>query len=330
VCTNFKLPAAADGAVCVGRTMEFPDVLPWALAVLASDQTGTSFVNERGKTWTARYGVVGMGAFKPGWLGDGMNTAGLSGHILYMPGHATYADEKRDGSDLSILEGLAFVLGTCATVAEAKAAIATCTFVNVVPPEIPIPLPIHFVFHDKDSCAVAEFHPEGMVITDNPVQVATNAPYIDWHLTNVANYLSLSPANPEPVNIGGTTFAPAGQGQGFRGVPADENSASRFIRVLAQVRFATPPADRTAAEMDAIRVLHGFDLVPGTVMEDTPQGLMPLLTMWSTVSTLTSDRYLYNSINDPLWYEIDLASTDFGSSRLVAMRTDGGFTPVTV
>ncbi len=330
MCTNFKHKTAKDGTVCVGRTMEFPDVLPWELCVIASDYEGKSQASSHGKSWTAKYGVLGIGAFHPHWLGDGMNTAGLSAHVLYMPAHATYYPPKNDGSDMGILEVLAFILGTCATVAEAKEALASLNVVDFVPPEVPLSLPLHVIVYDKEQSAVAEFHPDGMKITDNPTQVATNAPFIEWHLTNVTNYLSLTPDNPEPVSIGGTTFAASGQGQGFRGLPADENSPSRFIRVLANKEYSLPPEDRKAAEMDTIRILHGFDLVPGTVMEETPHGIMPMLTLWSTVCNLTGQRYLYNTNQDPLWYEIDLGKTDFSSSRMVAFTTSGDFTEVAV
>jgi choloylglycine hydrolase len=332
MCTNFKHPKAADGTVCVGRTMEFPDVLPWQLGVVASNHSGASGASGNAKKWTAKYGVIGMSGFdQPAWLGDGMNTAGLSGHVLYMPGHCTYQAPKNDGSDIGALEGLAFVLGTCATTAEARAALETCNFVDYTPKEVPISLPLHMIVHDADSCIVAEFHPDGMRIHDNPVQIATNAPYFDWHLTNITNYLSLTPENPAPIQIGGTTFAPAGQGQGFRGLPADENSASRFIRLLANVRFADAPTDEKHAVMDTIRILHGFDLVPGTVMEDVGGGkLMPLLTMWSTVANLTGHTYSYNTIGDPLWYEFDLAKIDFSTSRCAEFTTTGWLTPATI
>ena len=330
MCTNFKHQTAADGSVAVGRTMEFPDVLPWQLCVLASDYAGKSASVADGKAWTANHGVVGIGAFNPQWVVDGTNAAGLSGHLLYMPGHATYAAPRNDGTDIGILEVLAFLLGTCATVAEAKVAMATCNVVDYTPKEVPVPLPLHVILHDKDACVVVEFPPSGMTILDNPVQVATNAPYLDWHLTNVANYLTQSPTLPKPVEIGGTTFAPLGQGAGFAGLPADGNSPSRFVRVLADVRFAEQPADERALLMDCVRILHNFDIVPGTILEDTPGGQMPELTMWSTVCNLTGQQYLVNTTNDPLWYSIDLSSTDYSTSRLVAFPTGGTFTALTV
>lgn len=332
MCTNFAYPTAKDGTACVGRTMEFPNGIPWEIAVAASDLKGECTLVPKGKTWQARYGVVGMSAFaNPQWFVDGMNTAGLSGHLLYMPGHATYYAPKGDGSDIGILDLTAFVLGTCSTVAEAKAAAATCNVVDVQPKEVPIPLPLHLILHDKDSSAVVEFHPEGMRIMDNPVRVATNSPYFDWHLSNVANYLSLSPDNPAPIQINGASFAASSQGQGFRGLPGDGTSPSRFLRALTYVRFAPPPASAQDAELQSIRVLHNFDIVSGAVSEVSPVGgVVPELTEWSTVSNLTGQRYLYNTFSDPQWFAIDLATTDFTSSRSVAFATSGGIAPLTV
>ena len=328
MCTNFAYPTAKDGTVCIGRTMEFPNVIPWQMGIAATNAAAQSTLVPKGKTWHTSYGVIGMSAFgNPQWYADAMNTAGLSGHLLYMPNHCVYQAPKGDGTDISILDVLAFLLGTCATVAEAKEAVITCNVVGTVPKEIPIELPLHVILHDKDSCAVVEFHAEGMRVLDNPTRVATNAPYLEWHLTNVANYLSLSPDNPAAVTINGTTFAPSGQGQGFRGLPADENSPSRFIRVLTNVRFADAQADGAASERETIRLLHGFDLVPGTVLEDTPKGLMPLLTMWSTVANLTGNRYLFNGYDGPQWFAYDLASLDFGTSRCAPMPVSAGMAP---
>ncbi len=332
MCTNFAYPTAQDGTVCIGRTMEFPNEIPWQIAVTASDMEGECTLVSKGKTWQARYGVVGMSAFdNPQWIVDGMNTAGLSGHLLYMPGHATYYAPKGDGSDIGILDIIAFILGTCETVAEAKAAAAICNVVDVQPKEIPIPLPLHLILHDKDSCAVVEFHPDGMRITDNPARVATNSPYLDWHLTNITNYLSLSPDNPAAIEINGTKFAPSAQGQGFRGIPGDGTSPSRFIRALTYVRFAPEPVSAQDAELQSIRVLHNFDIVAGSVVEASPEGGdIPELTIWSTVSNLTGNRYLYNTMSDPQWFAIDLATTDFTTSRSIAFATTGGVSAITV
>jgi choloylglycine hydrolase len=141
--------------------------------------------------------------------------------------------------------------------------------------------------------------------------------------------LSLSPENPASIQLGGTTFAPSSQGQGFRGLSGDGTSPGRFIRALTMVRFAQTPVDQQAAELGAIRLLHGFDIVPGTV-DEAPNGAEPELTMWSTVSDITANRYLVNTYSDPQWFVIDLATTDFTKSRNLALPTGDGPQPLTV
>jgi choloylglycine hydrolase len=142
--------------------------------------------------------------------------------------------------------------------------------------------------------------------------------------------LSLSPENPASIDIGGTTFAAFAQGQGFRGLPGDGTSPSRFIRVLTAVRFAAVPADRDAAELGTIRTLHGFDIVAGDIEEPGAHGEVPELTMWSTVSDLTANRYLVNVYADPQWFAVDLTTTDFSTSRVSALPSAGGIAALTL
>lgn len=132
------------------------------------------------------------------------------------------------------------------------------------------------------------------------------------------------------MQIGGSTFAPSSQGQGFRDLPADGTSPSRFIRALTIARFASPPADQQSAELGTIRVLHGLDIVPGTVEETGAQGSVPELTMWSTVSYLTANRYLVNVFSGPQSYSIDLATLDITSSRSRPLPSGGAPTPLSI
>ena len=58
MCTNFKYPTATDGTVCVGRTMEFPNLIPWELGVLAVKQDAQSEVVPNGMKWNSKYGSL--------------------------------------------------------------------------------------------------------------------------------------------------------------------------------------------------------------------------------------------------------------------------------
>ena len=137
MCTNFRI-SATDGSVVVGRTMEFPSDMGTRITVLPIGYkgAGTGVNAEAGKTWTASQGVVGMDAFgAPGALTDGMNDAGLYAALLYMPGFCDYT--PAEGADptslLSIVDVVAYLLGTCASTEQVKQAISGITVFRLRP-----------------------------------------------------------------------------------------------------------------------------------------------------------------------------------------------------
>jgi len=334
VCTNFKVKAAKDGSVVVGRSLEFPTLLPTALAALPIGFAGCGQLPHgtgAGASWTAAHGVVGMCAFsRPDWLLDGLNTAGLSAHLLYMPGgYCTYQPYAGDGSDLSEVDLIAYLLGTCATVAEVRSAVADINVWGMDPGMGFVP-PIHCLVHDEVGSIAIEFHPAGITVVDNPTGVGTNAPYLDWHLTNVDNYVGLSPENPGAVSINGSSFGALGQGQGLKGLPGDYAGPSRFIRALAMVTLSDQPADGADAERTALHILNAFDIPPGVIKEALPDGrLVNEVTVWDTVANLSQKRYAYRTVTDPAVYVVELGTTDFAApAHTRELSWTGGFAPI--
>ncbi len=335
MCTNFKTKTAKDGSVVVGRSLEFPNMLPTAIGVLPADYAGQSleFDGKAGKSWQAKYGVVGMSGFgKPGWLLDGLNTEGVSAHLLYMPGFCTYQAFKGDGSDLSEVDLIAYLLGTCNSVAEVKAAVAD---VNVwgFDPGMGFAPPMHCLVHDKTASVAIEFRPDGMSVVDNPTGVGTNSPYMDWHLTNLNNYAGRSAVNPGATTVDGTTLAPLGEGQGLIGLPGDYTPPSRFVRAFTLVQLSDQPKDSADAEQTAVHIINSFDIVPGLVQETMgpDHQLVDEVTCWDVVVNLTGQRYAYRTVSDPNWYVVDLSTTNFSKPAcVVPLNISGNFQPITV
>ena len=333
MCTNFKVKRAKDGSVVVGRSLEFPTQMPTALAMLPIDFAGSAQPDgsRAGATWTSTFGVVGMCAFaRPQWLLDGVNTAGVSAHLLYMPGgYCAYQSFVGDGSDLSEVDLIAYLLGTCASVDEVREAVAGINVWGIDPGMGFVP-PIHCLVHDADTSIAIEFHPSGVTVVDNPTGVGTNAPYLDWHLTNVNNYVGLSAENPAGVSINASRFDALGQGQGLKGLPGDYTAPSRFIRALTMVELSDQPTDGHDAELTALHILNAFDIPPGVIKEALPDGSrVDEVTVWDTVTNLTQGRYGYRSVDDPTVYAVDLGATDFTvPAHTRELSWGGGFTPI--
>ena len=329
MCTNFKIKPAADGTVVVGRTMEFPDLIPWEVQVVPVGASRTAAGVTNGISWTPTYGVVGMGAMGEGLLADGMNTEGLSAHALYMAGFCHYAAPTGTGNDITEMDVIAYLLGTCKDVAEAKAAAAHLNVVGHDPGVGFVP-PLHFLLHDATASIAIEFRPEGMSIVDNPTGVGTNPPFLDWHLTNLRNYVGISAVNPT-TTVGDTTLHPLGQGGGLLGLPGDYTPPSRFVRAAAMVLLMDQPADAAAAESACLHVLNAFDIPAGLITEDLKPGqVVPEVTTWVTVCNLTDRRYAYRTIGDPTPYVVDLSTTDFSTARRTPTPGAARFSPVTI
>lgn len=329
MCTNFKIKPSKDGTVVVGRTMEFPDLIPWEVQVVAAGVPRASAGVKNGLAWTPQYGVVGMGAIGDGLLADGMNTEGLSAHALYMAGFCDYAAPAGTGNDISEMDVIAYLLGTCKNVAEAKSAAATLNVVGVDPGVGFVP-PLHFLLHDATASIAIEFRPEGMSIVDNPYGVGTNPPFLDWHVTNLRNYVGVSSVNPT-TTVHDTVLHPLGQGGGLLGLPGDYTPPSRFVRAAALMLLIDQPADAASAEAACLHVLNSFDIPAGLISEEFKPGQMVAeVTSWVTVCNLTDRRYGYRTIGDPVPYVVDLTTTDFSTSRRTPVPGAARFTPVTL
>jgi choloylglycine hydrolase len=248
-----------------------------------------------------------------------------------MPGgYCSYRTSIGDGSDLSQLNLAAYLLGTCGSIEDVKAAVAEVNIVGVDPGMGFVP-PVHCLIHDTTGSVAIEFHPDATRVVENPVGLATNAPFLDWHLINLGNYLGVSAENPPDEVVGGLTLGPPGQGGGLRGIPADYTPTARFVRLFSVLGLLDQAIDATAAELLALHVCNAFDIPRGAVKESIGTSLVPEVTVWDAVLNLSSPRYAYRMIGNPETYVVDLATVDFGKSeRLQDLHEQGSFTTIEV
>jgi choloylglycine hydrolase len=332
MCTSFRV-TAADGTVVVGRTMEFPNAMATKITVLPRGYQGTGTGQDRaGMTWASAYGVVGMDAFgQPGAMTDAVNEKGVYAALLYMPGFCEYtpAAGRDPASLMSVIDTVAYVLGVSATVAEAKAAMTRATVWPYVFGPFGFAPPAHLVLHDAaGKSAVIEWRDGEMVVFDNPVGVACNWPHLDWHLTNLRNYVNLSDKNPAPITIAGVKLGAMGQGPGMNGLPGDASSPSRFVRAAAFVSSLRPVPTGAEMEKTALHILNNFDLPLGFIRDDDSPANDDH-TLWSSVANLTRPRYIVRTYDNPVPQLIDLASVDFATPGPREMATPrGSFAPL--
>ncbi len=330
MCTSLRI-RSIDGTSIVGRTMEFPSLLDASLSVIPRGISLSSATSSGapGATWTSVHGVVGVNAFPtmsvegPIGMTDGLNEKGMYGGLLYMPGFCDYGDASATPANEQVIAThlIAFILSTCATVVEASQALGTIRVVNW--DGSPVSLDVHFRFDDASGAGiVVEWQSGAMTIHDNPIGVMTNAPYFDWHTTNLRNYINLEPANPKGVTINGVDLTPFGVGEGMRGLPGDATPPGRFVRAAAYVATVKPSADGAAAEHAMLHMINNFDLVPGfakpsAATQETDE------TLWSTISNLIDVTYSLRTQGDVTFRKLTLADVDFTGSEVTTYPLPG-------
>lgn len=289
--------------------------IPRGVSFSSTAPSGNAF------SWSTTYGVVGMDAVGDSqYLTDGMNETGLYAGVLYMPGFAEYEDPTGVASEsvISNMDICSYVLTSCASVAEAFDALGKLTIWGQPQPAIGGVPPIHLVLHDASGASgVVEFKDGKQVHAENPVGVATNAPYLDWHYNNLRIHMpTLHAQNPDSLTINGYELAPVSQGQGFMGIPGDGSSASRFMRATGYVMTMVPQKDAASQELAAFHALNNFDIPDGTMAGTGATGRAQNdRTTWSSIASLNAGRYIIRVESNPVPYVVDMASTDFSSGE---------------
>jgi choloylglycine hydrolase len=325
MCTDFLLTAADRGFVN-GRSMEF-----------GSELSSRPFVRRRGDVmrsptpdkprdfnglqWTVDYGYVGMNVLGFSSVVDGLNERGLSVGTLWLPG-SQYQQVSDPGRALSVLLVNDWLLGTCASVADVKAALPAVEVWAYPVMEQKLD-PVHFTVHDASgNSIVIEYTADKLHIAgkrhiyDNPIATTTNAPVFPWHVENVRNYVGLTPWDVDEATVNGTMFTPTGHGSGLRGIPGDFTPPSRLIRTLFLMNSANQAKDARAARNLALHILNDIDIAKGVVRSKGAHGrTSDDYTQWAVVKDLTHLLYDYRRYEDLDLRRIDLNKIDFSTIK---------------
>ena len=198
-------------------------------------------ITPRGYTFTFRharrldhpYVIIGMAHVAQDYplYYDAMNEKGLCMAGLNFVGNAVYADVIPGRENVAQFELIPYLLGQCASVAEARDRLARLQLVST-PFSAQLPAAqLHWLLADQQQAVVIESMADGLHIHDNPVGVLTNNPPFPQQLFQLNNYISLSPRQPENRFAPQLPLVPYSRGMGALGLPGDLSSASRFVRV---------------------------------------------------------------------------------------------------
>jgi choloylglycine hydrolase len=326
-CTGIKL-IAKDGSLVHGRTLEFGIQVDISALVIPRGYSfkGTT-PNGAGLSYTSKYGVVGAMAFDDPALMDGLNEKGLAVGTFYFPGFAGYTQitSENQSKALSPVEFPNWILTQFATVEEVRVALQNV----VIAPTItkawgPTPAPFHYIVFDKAGRGLVIEPIDGKLVTyDNKLGTFTNSPTFEWHMTNLRNYINLTPFNAKPVTINGVTFAPFGQGSGMVGMPGDFTPPSRFVRAAIFSTTAIPSQNAEQTIFQLFHILNQFDIPLGAAQTKEGDVIYSDETQLTCARDPQALKYYYRSYNDQSIKMIDLNQFDLDAKAIRKLKISG-------
>lgn len=316
-CTDFQVKAK-DGGVVIGRSMELSMDLESQIWIVPRREKRQSVISEtqKGIAWTSKYGYLAIDSLnKKELISDGINEKGLSVEVLNFPG--SVYQEYEPGKSLALTDLVPWMLGNFATVEEVKEAIAKIDVVSTDTSHMPIS-GAHYAVHDANGSNIAiEFIDGRQKIYDNPLGVMTNRPNLEWHLTNLRNYINLDNYDNEPKVLGVMKIESLGTGNGWFGIPGDWTPPARFVRAAMFIHKAPQPQDISEALILANHVLYTVDIPRGLIVIKEPDGEAAFeFTQWVVLKDLTNKVLYYRSYKDGALKMIDLKKLNFAAGTV--------------
>jgi choloylglycine hydrolase len=333
-CTGIRM-TAEDGTSVNGRTLEFATLIDAYACVIPRN---FSFVGKTpqgsGLSYTSKYAVIGVYCFKDKVIMDGINEKGLSCGTFYFPGFASYSpiDETNQSKAISPIEFSNWVLTQFASLNEVKAALSSIVIVpTIIEDWGPTSPPFHYIIYDKQGNSLVVEPINGTLVTyDNKIGAFTNSPSFDWHLTNLRNFIHLTPFNIDPLSLRGVDLAPFGQGSGMVGLPGDFTPPSRFIRaaIFSSTAIAAKNSDELVGQ--TFHILNQFDIPIGIARQKEGNKIATDYTLLTSVKDPNTLRYYFKSYEDQTIQWISLKEFDLRSQTIKSMPIKGKNTTVNV
>jgi choloylglycine hydrolase len=297
---------AGDSAVATGRTLDWRTPIPTSLRLMPRGESRQSFdVASESLTWTSTYGSVVAIGYNMG-VSEGMNEAGLTVNILYMPDTTyTLPNGREHRKVMSSSVWALYFLDNFATVAEAVEAIKQDKFhIDALAMPGGTVTTLHLAISDAsgDNAIVEYIDGKLSLHQGKEYNVLTNAPTYDQQLA-VCNYWQ---------GVGGMNM-----------LPGTNRSTDRFVRAKFYGSLLPATLSHTKALAGVFGIVRNCSVPMGITVADQPE---ISTTQWLSLSDQLRRIYYFQLTLSPSVVWVDLTAADLAQGapqRTIALTTDG-------
>lgn len=313
MCTHLILNNDKD--ILVSRTMDFSFPLEPEMLVVPRNYNISFESIENLKSHYAFLGLsqqIGSSIF----FADGINEYGLSCAALYFDGYASYNEDiKSDKINLAPHEVVSYILANCKNIENAKELFKTINILNSPLDLIGRAAPLHWIIADESGASIViEPVNKTFNILENILGVVTNSPNLEWHITNLRNYINIEPKQIDSRLLNDFELKPFGQGLGTFGLPGDFTPPSRFVRTVYN-KFNTILGENEETLVNsANHILDTVSIPKGSVM--TNRGQYDY-TQHSCYMALKSRNYYFKTYDNTNLMKVSLSDYNLNSTELI-------------
>ena len=299
-----------------GRTLDLEYSLS-ERAVITPRRFKLDFIHEKDMAeHSAMVGIAHVSEGRPLYY-DAINESGLGAAGLNFGGSAVYLPYRKGFFNVASFELIPWVLGQCKDLAEAIELLRGTNLTHDSVSKALPATPMHWLIADKTGAVAAEPTFDGLKITKNPFGVLTNEPPIEYHLTNVKNYTSLSPLPPKNSLCPDVDLPPYSRGMGAIGLPGDYSSASRFVRATFVKSHTLPESEKQAAINRFFRIADTVSVPRGCIVTDEGRAVSTVYTSCADTDELT---YYFSSYDSRGLKRIQMSDANIDSDGLCSIE----------
>lgn len=277
-----------------------------------------SFTLRHGGKLENHYAIIGMAHVAGNYplYYDAINEKGLGIAGLNFVGNATYkpVNPDSDKKQITQFELIPFILGTCASLKEAKEALKNMDLVDTpFSPQLPVGS-LHWLIADETGSITVEAVKEGLMIYDNPAGVLTNNPPFPQQMFQLNNYMHLSPRQPVNTFSKDLPLNTYSRGMGALGLPGDLSSSSRFVRASYVKMNSRCNGDELSSVSQFFHILGSVDQQRGCC--EVSDGAYEI-TIYTSCCNTTKGIYYYTTYDNHQITAVDMYAENLDSDKLI-------------
>lgn len=273
-----------------------------------------SFTN--GRKNNHHYAIIGMATVMNNYplYYEATNEKGLSMAGLNFPDNAKYFPKKENKDNIAPFEFIPWVLTQCKDISEVKKLLNNLNLTDISFSKSLPNSPLHWIIADKAESVTVESTAEALKIYDNSIGVLTNNPPFPYHLLHLSTFMNLSPCPQKNQLSDKIELKSFTRGSGAIGLPGDNSSQSRFVKVsFNKLNAATFETEEENVEQ-FFHILSSVEQIKGTVKTDEGNDVK---TVYTSCCNTDTGIYYYTTYGNRSITGVDMYKSELDSAELV-------------